>query len=175
MPLTPGTTLGPYEIEALLGAGGMGEVYKANDTRLHRTVAVKVLPEDVTWNPDLRKRFEREARAVAGLNHPHICTLHDIGSEDGTDFLVMEHLEGESLAQRLSKGTLLLDEALKIAIEFADALDKAHGQGIVHRDLKPGNIMLTKTGAKLLDFGLAKLREAETEAGLTAMATESAP
>ncbi len=175
MPLTPGPTLGPYEIEALLGAGGMGEVYKANDTRLHRTVAVKVLPEDVTWNPDLRKRFEREARAVAGLNHPHICTLHDIGSEDGTDFLVMEHLEGESLAQRLSKGALLLDEALKIAIEIADALDKAHGQGIVHRDLKPGNIMLTKTGAKLLDFGLAKLREAETEAGLTAMATESAP
>ncbi len=175
MSLSKGTTLGPYEIEALLGAGGMGEVYRANDTRLHRTVAVKVLREDVAWNPDLRQRFEREARSVAALNHPHICTLHDIGSEDGTDFLVMEHLEGESLAQRLSRGALPLDEALKIAVEIANALDTAHRQGIVHRDLKPGNIMLTKSGAKLLDFGLAKLRATEMEAAVTAMATQPEP
>ncbi len=175
MPLKPGTTLGPYEIEALLGAGGMGEVYRANDTRLHRTVAIKVLPEDVAWNPDLRQRFEREARAVAALNHPHICTLHDIGGQDEMEYLVMEHLEGESLAQRLAKGALPLDEALKIAIEIADALDKAHRQGIVHRDMKPGNILLTRDGAKLLDFGLAKLRAAELEAGVSAVATESEP
>ena len=158
MPLTPGTTLGPYEIQAPLGAGGMGEVYQARDTRLDRTVAIKVLPEHVAADPDLKQRFEREARTVAALNHPHICTLHDIGSQDGIDFLVMEYLDGETLAERLEKGALPLDQAFQIAIQIADALDKAHRQGIVHRDLKPGNIMLTKAGAKLLDFGLAKLR-----------------
>ena len=156
MPLQPGTSLGPYQIDAPLGAGGMGEVYKATDTRLDRTVAIKVLPEHVASDPDLKQRFEREARTVAALNHPHICTLHDIGTQDGIDFLVMEYLDGQTLAQRLEKGALPLDQALTIAIEIADALDKAHRQGIVHRDLKPANIMLTKAGAKLLDFGLAK-------------------
>ena len=158
MPLSPGTTLGPYEIQAPLGAGGMGEVYKARDTRLDRTVAIKVLPEHVASDPDLKQRFEREAKTISSLNHPHICTLYDIGSQDGIDFLVMEYLDGETLAQRLTKGALPLDQALKVAIEIADALDKAHRQGITHRDLKPGNIMLTTAGAKLLDFGLAKLK-----------------
>ncbi len=175
MPLSPGTTLGPYENEALLGAGGMGEVYKANDSRLHRTVAIKVLPEGVASDPALKHRFEREAHTIAQLNHPHICALHDIGEEDGINYLVLEHLEGETLADRLAKGALPLDQALRIAVEIADALDKAHRQGIVHRDLKPGNIMLTSAGAKLLDFGLAKLKAAEMEAGLTAMATGAAP
>ncbi len=175
MTLTPGTTLGPYEIQALLGAGGMGEVYKANDNRLHRSVAIKVLREIVASHSELRQRFEREARAVAALSHPHICTLHDIGSEDGIDFLVMEYLEGETLAQRLAKGALPLDQALKIAVEIAAALDKAHRQGIVHRDLKPGNIMLTKAGAKLLDFGLAKLKAVEQAVKLTALPTQAVP
>ena len=151
--LQPGTTLGPYEIDAPLGAGGMGEVYKARDTRLDRTVAIKVLLEHVANDPDLKQRFEREARTVAALNHPHICTLHDIGTQDGINFLVMEYLDGQTLAQRLEKGALPLDQALTVAIEIADALDKAHRQGIVHRDLKPANIMLTKAGAKLLDLG----------------------
>ena len=146
MALQPGTTLGPYEIQAPLGAGGMGEVYKARDTRLDRTVAIKVLPEHVAADPDLKQRFEREAKTVAALSHPHICTLYDIGSQDGIDYLVMEYLEGDTLAQRLEKGALPLDQALKIAVEIADALDKAHRQGITHRDLKPGNIMLTKAG-----------------------------
>ena len=158
MPLAPGTSLGPYQIESPLGAGGMGEVYKARDTRLDRTVAIKVLPEHVAADPDLKQRFEREAKTISSLNHPHICTLYDIGNQDGIDFLVMEHLDGETLAQRLEKGPVPLDQALQVAVEIADALDKAHRQGIVHRDLKPGNIMLTKSGAKLLDFGLAKLR-----------------
>jgi len=136
----------------------MGEVYKATDTRLGRTVAIKVLPEHVATDQALRARFEREAKTLSSLNHPHICTIHDIGSQEGTDFLVMEYLEGETLAERLMKGPLPLDEALGHAVEIADALDKAHRQGIVHRDLKPGNIMLTRTGTKLLDFGLAKLR-----------------
>ena len=148
MPLQPGTTLGPYEILSPIGAGGMGEVYKARDTRLDRTVAIKVLPEHVAADPDLKQRFEREAKTISSLNHPHICTLHDIGEQDGIDFLVLEYLEGDTLAQRLEKGPLPLDQALKIAIEIADALDKAHRQGITHRDLKPGNIMLTKSGAK---------------------------
>ena len=158
MPLEAGRQLGPYEIVSAIGAGGMGEVYKARDTRLDRTVAIKVLPEHVASDPDLKQRFEREAKTISSLNHPHICTLYDIGCQDGIDFLVMEYLEGETLAQRLQKGALPLDQALKIAIEIADALDKAHRQGITHRDLKPGNIMLTTAGAKLLDFGLAKLR-----------------
>ena len=175
MPLASGTTLGPYEIEAPLGAGGMGEVYKARDTRLDRTVAIKVLPEHVAQDPDLKARFEREAKTISSLNHPHICTLHDIGNQDGIDFLVMEYLDGETLAQRLEKGALPLDQALKVAIEIADALDKAHRQGIVHRDLKPGNIMLTAAGTKLLDFGLAKLRPPRTVGadGFSAATTQS--
>ena len=174
MPLTPGTTLGPYEIQAPLGAGGMGEVYKARDTRLDRTVAIKVLPEHVAADPDLKQRFEREAKTVAALSHPHICPVFDVGSQDGIDFLVMEHLDGETLAQRLDTGALPLEQALQIAIQIADALDKAHRQGIVHRDLKPGNIMLTKAGAKLLDFGLAKLKPVGGDAGLTGLPTQSA-
>ena len=158
MPLQPGTTLGPYELLSPIGAGGMGEVYKARDTRLDRTVAIKVLPEHVASDPDLQQRFEREAKTISSLDHPHICTLHDIGTQDGIDFLVMEYLEGDTLAQRLEQGALPLDQALTVAIEIADALDKAHRQGITHRDLKPGNIMLTKAGAKLLDFGLATIR-----------------
>src|SRR5438093_5466334 len=157
MPLTPGTRLGPYELLEPLGAGGMGEVYKARDTRLDRTVAIKVLPQHLSATPDLRARFEREARAVSSLNHPHICTLYDVGHQDGVDFLVMEHIEGETLAARLEKGTLPLPEVLRYAAEIADALDKAHRQGMVHRDLKPSNVMLTKSGAKLLDFGLARV------------------
>jgi eukaryotic-like serine/threonine-protein kinase len=154
--LTTGTKLGPYEITGSLGAGGMGEVYRARDTRLGRDVAVKVLPAHLSSNLDLKQRLEREAKAISSLNHPHICTLHDIGSQDGIDFLVMEHLEGETLADRLQKGALPLGEALQIGIQIADALDKAHTRGIVHRDLKPANIMLTKLGTKLMDFGLAK-------------------
>ncbi len=156
MPLSPGTRLGRYEVVRLLGAGGMGEVYLAKDTQLDRTVAIKVLPEHLAGNVELRQRFEREARAVSSLNHPHICTLYDVGHEGDVHYLVMEHLEGETLVQRLRKGALPTDEALGIAVQIADALDKAHRKGVVHRDLKPGNIMLTKSGAKLLDFGLAK-------------------
>ena len=174
MPISAGTRLGPYEILSGIGAGGMGEVYKATDTRLDRTVAIKVLPEHVASDPDLKQRFEREARTVAALNHPHICTLHDIGTHDGIDFLVMEYLDGQTLAQRLEKGALPLDQALTVAIQIADALDRAHRQGIVHRDLKPANIMLTKAGAKLLDFGLAKLKPTDQVGGLSAMATQSA-
>src|SRR5437016_1939654 len=146
MSLSAGTRLGPYEILAPLGAGGMGEVYKARDTRLDRTVAVKVLPEHLSQKPQLRERFERDARAVSSLSHPHICPLYDIGLEKNIDYLVMEYLEGETLAQRLKKGPLPLDQALCYAIEIAGALDHAHRHGVVHRDLKPGNIMLTKSG-----------------------------
>jgi serine/threonine protein kinase len=161
MALSAGTKLGPYEIVAPLGAGGMGEVYRARDTRLGRDVAIKVLPTHLADRPDLRERFEREARAIASLNHSHICTLHDIGRQDATDYLVMELVEGQTLAQRLLKGPLPIEQVLQYAIEIAGALDKAHHNGITHRDLKPGNIMLTKSGVKLLDFGLAKLtREA---------------
>src|ERR1700680_1810135 len=137
----------------------MGEVYRAKDTRLDRIVAIKVLPPHLADRAELRERFEREAKAISSLNHPHICTLHDVGHQDGIDYLVMEYVEGETLATRLAKGPLPLDQALRYAIEIADALDKAHRKGVTHRDLKPGNIMLTKSGAKLLDFGLAKLRE----------------
>jgi eukaryotic-like serine/threonine-protein kinase len=156
MPLSSGFSLGPYEIVSPLGAGGMGEVYKARDVRLDRTVAIKVLPAQVFSDPELKQRFEREARAISALQHPNICTLHDIGSENGIDYLVMEYLEGESLADRLAKGPLPLDQVLRYGAELADALDKAHRHGIVHRDLKPGNVVLTRSGAKLLDFGLAK-------------------
>ncbi len=165
MGLTNGTRLGPYEIVSPLGAGGMGEVYRARDTRLDRSVAVKVLPTHLSANPELKQRFEREAKAISSLQHPHICTLHDVGSQDDIDFLVMEYLEGQTLADRLKKGNLPLQDALKIGTEIADALDKAHKQGIIHRDLKPGNIMLTKSGAKLLDFGLAKPMGAAVAAG----------
>jgi len=166
MALTSGTKFGPYEIQSSLGAGGMGEVYRARDTRLDRTVAIKVLPDQFSQNPDLKQRFEREARAISSLNHPHICTLYDVGHQDGTDYLVMEYLEGESLAARLARGALPLRETLRIGMEVADALEKAHRGGIVHRDLKPGNIMLTKSRAKLLDFGLAK--SAHTPVAVTA-------
>jgi eukaryotic-like serine/threonine-protein kinase len=156
MTLTSGTRLGPYEIESPLGAGGMGEVYRARDTRLDRTVAIKVLNSQLVANAELRARFEREAKIVSQLQHPHICVLHDVGSEGATEFLVMEYLEGQSLADRLKRGPLAQTELLKIAIQIADALEKAHRAGVVHRDLKPANVMLTKPGAKLLDFGLAK-------------------
>lgn len=156
MVLTSGTKLGAYEIQSPLGAGGMGEVYRAKDTRLERTVAIKVLPNHLSANPDAKERFDREARAISSLNHPRICTLYDVGHQDGIDFLVMEYLEGESLAERLKKGALSLKESLKVGIEVCEALEVAHRQGIVHRDLKPANIMLTQSGAKLMDFGLAK-------------------
>jgi serine/threonine protein kinase/Tol biopolymer transport system component len=156
MALTSGTKLGPYEIQSPLGAGGMGEVYRARDIRLDRTVAVKVLASHLSSSPELKQRMEREARAISSLNHPNICHLYDIGSQDGADYLVMEFLEGETLAERLHKGALPLNETLKIGIAVAEALAVAHRHGIVHRDLKPGNIMLTKSGAKLMDFGLAK-------------------
>src|SRR5580693_396098 len=156
MPLASGTHLGPYEIQSPLGAGGMGEVYRARDTRLDRTVAIKILPAQLSNDPVRKQRFEREAKTISSLNHPHICVLHDVGHQDGIDYLVMECVEGESLAQRLEKGPLPLEQVLKFGAQIADALDKAHRSGVVHRDLKPGNIMLTPTGAKLLDFGLAK-------------------
>ena len=198
MPLTSGTKLGPYEIQSQLGAGGMGEVYKATDTRLERTVAIKVLPEHVASDPQAKQRFEREARTIAALNHPHICTLYDIGeaevpnaqrprpelgrgpapSADSIQFLVMEYLEGETLAQRLMKGALPLDQLLRYATQIADALDKAHRHGITHRDLKPGNVMLTKAGAKLLDFGLARSQpptRATSLSSLSRMPTQEAP
>jgi eukaryotic-like serine/threonine-protein kinase len=167
MAILPGRRLGPYEILSAIGAGGMGEVYKARDTRLDRIVAIKVLPTHLADRSELRERFEREARTIAGLNHPHICTLHDIGRQDGTDYLVMEYLEGETLAQRLEKGSLPLEQVLQYAIEISDALDKAHRKGVTHRDLKPGNIMLTKSGTKLLDFGLAKLKQEAAPANVS--------
>jgi eukaryotic-like serine/threonine-protein kinase len=157
MSLAPGTKLGPYEIVSPLGAGGMGEVYRARDTRLGRDVAIKVLPANLSSDAQRRERFEREARAISALNHPHICTLYDVGREADTDFLVMELVEGESLATRIAKGPLPTEQVLRFGSEIADALDKAHRLGITHRDLKPGNIMLTKSGIKLLDFGLAKI------------------
>jgi serine/threonine protein kinase len=154
--LEPGARLGPYEIVASIGSGGMGEVYRARDTRLDRIVAIKVLAAHFSSHPEARERFEREARAVSSLNHPHICTLHDVGSQDGIDYLVMEYLEGETLASRLSRGALPFHPALKLAIQITEALEAAHSRGVVHRDLKPANVMLSKSGVKLLDFGLAK-------------------
>jgi Tol biopolymer transport system component/predicted Ser/Thr protein kinase len=181
VPLAAGTKLGPYEIASAIGAGGMGEVYRARDTRLNRTVAIKVLPTHLTDRPDLKARFEREAQTLASLSHPHICPVFDVGRQGGTDYIVMEFVEGHTLADRLRRGALLPDATLRIAIEIADALDSAHRQGIVHRDLKPGNIMLTKSGAKLLDFGLAKLAvdpsavaAASTLAGNAALTAEGA-
>ena len=177
MTLPAGMRLGPYEIGSPLGAGGMGEVYRARDTRLDRTVAVKVLPAHLAQDPDRRLRFEREARAASALNHPHICTIHDVGHQDGIDYLVMEHLEGETLADRLEKGALPQEQALRIGAQLADALDRAHRAGIVHRDLKPGNVMLTKTGAKLLDFGLARIAEPAgiASGGLSTFPTQTKP
>ena len=171
-----GTKLGPYEIVATLGAGGMGEVYRARDTRLDRTVAIKVLPQHLADTPEARQRFEREAKNISNLNHPHICVLYDVGSQDGVDYLVMECMEGETLAKRLEKGALPLEQVLKYGAQIADALDKAHRNGVIHRDLKPSNIMLTPLGAKLLDFGLSKPAVPLTSAAtLTAAATPSAP
>src|SRR5467141_3455696 len=176
MSLPSGTRLGPYEIVAPLGTGGMGEVYRARDTRLDRTVAVKILSSHLSSDPTLRQRFEQEAKAISSLNHPHICALYDVGHQDGTDFLVMEYLEGETLAKLLEKGLLPLAHVLQYGVEIADALAKAHRQGIVHRDLKPGNIMITKSGAKLLDFGLAKAAAPlATGATLSAAVTRTTP
>jgi serine/threonine protein kinase len=169
--LASGSLLGPYEILAPLGAGGMGEVYRARDTRLDRTVAVKVLLAQFSADPQFRERFGREARAISALEHPHICALYDVGDQDGTSFLVMQYLEGETLADRLTRGPLPFDQGLQYAIQIADALDKAHRAGIVHRDLKPGNIMLTKSGVKLLDFGLAKAANPIAGAGLSMLPT----
>ncbi|MFH2050069.1 MAG: protein kinase [bacterium] len=158
MSLSPGKILSHYEIIEKVGAGGMGEVFKAKDTRLDRMVAIKILPPTVAANPDLKQRFEREAKTISSLNHPNICTLHDVGYEEGMDYLVMEYIEGETLSERIKKGSVPIEEVLKIAGQIADALDKAHGQGLIHRDLKPANVMLTSSGTKLLDFGLAKLQ-----------------
>src|SRR5262245_26622230 len=167
MPLTPGTRLGPYEVVEAIGAGGMGELYKARDTRLDRTVAIKILPTDLASDPEFRERFDREARSISSLSHPNICTLYDVGDAPSADsqpgrataaerYLVLEYLDGETLAARLTHGPLPLPDAFRIGLEILSALEAAHRRGIVHRDLKPGNVMLTKTGAKLLDFGLAK-------------------
>jgi len=165
MTLSPGSRLGPYEIVAPAGAGGMGEVYRAKDTRLGREVAVKVLPQHLIESPEVRARFEREARTVSSLNHPHICTLHDVGREGSTDYLVMELVDGETLGARIERGALPLPELLRIGIQIADALDRAHRAGVVHRDLKPGNVMLTRAGAKLMDFGLARATGTPGQAG----------
>ncbi len=176
MSLVPGVRLGHYEVLASLGAGGMGEVYRARDTRLGRDVAIKLLPPRVAHEPERRARFEREAKTISSLNHPHICTLYDVGEEAGAHFLVMELLEGESLADRLQRGALPLEQVVKCGAQIADALDCAHRQGIVHRDLKPGNVVLTKTGAKLLDFGLARSSgEGSLAAGPEEEATEAKP
>src|ERR1700676_3985639 len=174
MGLAAGSKLGPYEIMTPLGAGGMGEVYRARDTRLDRTIAIKILPAQFSSDPVRKQRFEREAKTISSLNHPHICVLHDIGSQDGVDYLVMECVEGETLAKRLEKGPLPVEHALKYGAQIADGLDKAHRGGVVHRDLKPANIMLTLAGAKLLDFGLAK-PAAPLTSGLTLTAAAQCP
>jgi len=173
MSLSSGTRLGPYEIVSPLGAGGMGEVYLARDSRLDRRVAIKILPAELASHPERRQRFEREARAVGSLNHPHICVLHDIGEDQGVHFLVMEYLEGETLAQRLSRIALPLELVLRYAVEMAEALEQAHRRGVVHRDLKPANVMVTKSGVKLLDFGLAKFRAEAGASGLSSLPTEA--
>ncbi len=176
MTLSTGTRLGPYEVLAPLGAGGMGEVYKARDMRLERTVAIKVLPHHLSSSPEVLQRFEREAKTISQLSHPHICALYDVGHEGETEYLVMEYLEGETLADRLVRGPLPLEQMLRFGIEIAGALDKAHEHGIVHRDLKPGNVMVTKSGVKLLDFGLARAFVSEAPAeNLTSAPTTGAP
>ena len=171
MSLAPGTTLGPYEILSPLGAGGMGEVYKARDTRLDRTVAIKVLPEHVASDPDLKQRFEREAKTISSLNHPHICTLYDIGEQDGIDFLVMEYLEGETLMDRAARGPMPVTEAIPLALTLVATLEVLHQHNVVHRDLKPANLFLTAHGLKLLDFGLA--RPVQRDLGETNLALTS--
>ncbi len=173
MPLLPGSRLGPYEIVAPIGAGGLGVVYRARDTRLDRTVAIKVLPDAVAADHDFRERFDREARVISSLEHAHICALYDVGEHEGTHFLVMQYLDGETLADRLKKGPLPLDRVIRHAIEIAGALDAAHRRGIVHRDLKPGNVMLMKAGATLLDFGLAKHTVPGLADGATGLPTRS--
>jgi eukaryotic-like serine/threonine-protein kinase len=176
MALSSGTKLGPYEIVAPLGAGGMGEVYRARDTRLDRSVAVKILPAHLADRPDAAERFEREARTISSLNHPHICQLHDVGTQNGMRYLVMELLEGETLSERLRRGPLPLEQVLRYGAEIAEGLHAAHRRGVVHRDLKPGNVMLTKSGAKLMDFGLAKeVLPHPVSEGLTATLTSSHP
>jgi eukaryotic-like serine/threonine-protein kinase len=171
MAVAPGTRLGPYEVLAPIGAGGMGEVYRARDTRLDRTVAIKVLPSEVSADPERKARFEREARAISALSHPRICALHDVGSQDGREFLVMEYLEGETLAAKVERGALPLKQAAALAADIAEALAHAHRAGIVHGDLKPGNVMLTKLGLKLLDFGLAKLIQPAQQKALSALSS----
>src|SRR5579862_4147138 len=173
MTLAAGSKLGPYEIGAPLGAGGMGEVYRARDTRLGRDVAIKILPQKFSDRPELRERFEREARTISALNHARICTIYDVGHQDDVQFLVMEFLQGETLAERIQKGPLPLRETLRIGMEVCEALDAAHRAGIVHRDLKPANVMLTASGAKLMDFGLAKASAASASGNTTA--TTNAP
>jgi Tol biopolymer transport system component len=169
--LAAGTKLGPYEIVGQLGAGGMGEVYRARDTRLDRPVAIKVLPQHLSASPEVRQRFEREAKTISQLSHSHICALYDVGNQDGVEYLVMELLEGETLGDRLGRGALPVEQTLRYGTEIADALDKAHRQGIVHRDLKPGNVMLTKSGVKLLDFGLAKAMAPPVQSAVTSLPT----
>src|SRR5436190_10106231 len=149
MPISAGTRLGPYEILTPVGAGGMGEVYRARDTRLERTVAVKVLPAHLSRSEEIRQRFEREARAISSLSHPHICALYDVGNQDGTEYLVMEFIDGESLAERIRRGPLPLSQILRYGAQIAEALHHAHRAGITHRDLKPGNVMIAKSGVKL--------------------------
>src|SRR5690349_11475864 len=174
MTVAAGSRLGPYEIVSRIGAGGMGEVWKGRDTRLERSVAIKVLSKNLAASPDVRQRFEREAKTISQLSHPHVCALHDVGRDGDVDYLVMELLEGETLSDRLARGALPLEQTLRYGAQIADALDKAHRQGIVHRDLKPGNVMLTKTGVKLLDFGLARsASRPETAGSLTASPTQA--
>ena len=173
--IAPGSKVGPYEVTAQLGAGGMGEVFRARDSRLDRTVAIKVLPSRLSSDTRFRERFDREAKAISALSHPHICTLYDVGSHDGSDYLVMEYLEGESLAERLAKGPLPIDQVIRYGTEIADALEKAHRAGIVHRDLKPGNVVITKSGAKLLDFGLAKFSQTASDPHAATAAMSAKP
>src|SRR5262249_34329106 len=175
MPLAPSTRLGPYEVLAPIGAGGMGEVYRARDTRLDRIVAIKVLPAHVAHSPESHQRFAREGRVLWSLISPHICSLYDIGQQDGRDYLVMEYLEGETLAARITKGPLALNQVFHYAMQITDALSLAHQQGVFHRDLKPGNIMLTKAGAKLLDFGLAKMRQSDKSGLVSALTRAGVP
>ena len=177
MALITGTKLGPYEIQSALGAGGMGEVYRARDTRLDRSVAIKILPAHLSQNAEAKERFDREARAISSLSHPNICHLYDVGDQDGTSYLVMEYLEGETLADRLRRGPLPLEQVLKVGAEICEGLEKAHRSGVVHRDLKPSNIMLSRSGTKLMDFGLDKAPVAAVGAGSSSdsLATLSRP
>src|SRR5688572_15461083 len=174
MSISSGTRLGPYEVLSKLGEGGMGEVYKARDTRLDRTVAIKVMASLGQADPDSRARFEREAKVLASFDHPHICALHDVGREGEIDYIVMPFVTGETLAARLATGPMPIPQVIETATQIADALDRAHGHGIIHRDLKPGNVMLTKSGARLLDFGLARLEDPPTTGSPEDLATRSA-